>query len=88
MSNLARQPFFQERVVSILKERNRDALESMFKIQRFCNPATLVELRDDPKKPVVDRRTVRARDILDRAFRKKEITSPDRVSEGGSKEEV
>jgi hypothetical protein len=45
----------------------------MFKIQRFFNPATLVELRDGP----VDERTVRARDILDRAFRKKEVTSPD-----------
>jgi hypothetical protein len=35
MSNLARQGFFQERVVSILKERNRDALERAFRIQRF-----------------------------------------------------
>jgi hypothetical protein len=42
----------------------------MFKIQRFSNSAALVELRDDP----VDARTVRARDILDRAFRKK-VTS-------------
>ena len=46
MSNLAWQPFFQERVDSILRERNRDALESMFKIQRFANPATSVELCD------------------------------------------
>jgi len=46
MSNLAWQPFFQERVDSILRERNRDALESMFKIQLFANPATLVELCD------------------------------------------
>ena len=81
MSNLARQGFFQERVVSILKERNRDALESAFRIQRFSNPATLVELSDGPKKPEVDTRTVRARDILDRAFRKKEVTSPDPVAE-------
>ena len=36
MNNLVRRPFFQERVVSILRERNRDALKSMFKIQRFC----------------------------------------------------
>ncbi len=77
MSNLARQPFFQERVVSILKGKNRDALESMFKIQRFSNPMTLVELASDLKKPVVDTRGVQARDILDRAFRKKEVTSPD-----------
>jgi hypothetical protein len=35
--------------------------------------ATLVELRDGP----VDARTVRAKDILDGAFRKKEVTSPD-----------
>ena len=48
----------------------------------------LVELRDGSKKPVVDTRMVRARDILDRAFRKKEVTSPDPVAEGGSKEEV
>jgi hypothetical protein len=75
MSNLARQPFFQERVVSILKGRNRDALESAFRIQRFSNPASLVELRDGSKKPVVDTRMVRARDILDRTFRKKEVTS-------------
>ena len=88
MSNLVRQPFFQERVVSILRERNRDALESMFKIQRFCNPAALVELRDGSKKPVVDTRMVRARDTLDRAFKKKEVTSPDPVAEGVSKEEV
>ena len=54
MSNLARQGFFQERVVSILKERNRDALESAFRIQRFSNPAPLVELSDGPKKPAVD----------------------------------
>ena len=74
MNNLVRQPFFQERVVSILRERNRDALKSMFKIQRFCNPAALVELRDGSKKLVVDTRMVRARDILDRAFRKKEVT--------------
>ena len=67
MSNLVRQPFFQERVDSILRERNRDALESMFKIQRFSNPATLVELSDGP----VDARTVRARDILDRLLGKK-----------------
>ena len=70
--------------MSILKERNRDALESMFKIQRFSNPMALVELRDGPK----DGRTVPARDILDQAFRKKKVTSPDRVAEGGSKEEV
>jgi hypothetical protein len=71
MSNLARQPFFQERVDSILKGRDRDALESMFKIQRFSNPATLVEL----SKPEVDTRMVRARDILDRAFKRKEVAS-------------
>jgi hypothetical protein len=71
-ANLMRQPFFQVRVDSILKERNRDALESAFRIQRFSNPADLVELSDGPKKPEVDTRTVRARDILDRAFRKKE----------------
>ena len=75
MSNLARQPFFQERVDSILRERNRDALESAFRIQRFSNPATLVELSDGPKKPEVDTRTVRARDILDRAFKRKEVAS-------------
>ena len=75
MSNLARQGFFQERVVSILKERNRDALESAFRIQRFSNPAPLVELSDGPKKPAVDTRTVRARDILDRAFKRKEVAS-------------
>jgi hypothetical protein len=84
MSNLARQGFFQERVVSILKERNRDALESAFRIQRFSNPVTLVNLADGP----TDTRMVRARDILDRAFKKKEVTSPDPVAEGGSKEEV
>jgi hypothetical protein len=72
MSNLARQGFFQERVVSILRERNRDALESAFRIQRFSNPVTLVELRPDGP---ADTRTSRARDILDRAFRKKEVTS-------------
>jgi hypothetical protein len=55
----------------------------MFKIQRFSNSAALVELRDDP----VDARTVRARDILDRAFRKK-VTSSDPLAEGGSEEEV
>ena len=70
MNNLVRQPFFQERVVSILRERNRDALKSRFKIQRFCNPAALVELRDGSKKVVVDTRMVRARDILDRALEK------------------
>jgi hypothetical protein len=75
MSNLTRQPFFQERIESILRERNRDALESMFRIQRFSNPATLVELSDGPKKPEVDTRMVRARDILDRAFKKKEVAS-------------
>jgi hypothetical protein len=37
---------FQERVASILKERNRDALERAFKIQRLSNPATLVELSE------------------------------------------
>jgi hypothetical protein len=82
ISNLGKQGFFQQRVDSILKERNRDALESMFKIQRFFNPAKLVELRDS----AVDARTVRARDILDRAFKKKEVTSPDPLE--GSKEEV
>ena len=87
MSNLVRQPFFQERVVSILRERNRDALKSMFKIQRFCNPAALVELRDGSKKLVVDTRMVRARDILDRAFRKRKSHSPDPMAEGDTKEE-
>jgi hypothetical protein len=75
MSNLTRQPFFQERIESILRERNRDALESMFRIQRFSNPATLVELSDGPKKPEVDTRMVRARDILDRASKRKEVAS-------------
>jgi hypothetical protein len=76
MSNLARQPFFQERVVSILKERNRDALESMFKIQRFSNPMTLVELAGDPKKPVVDTRTVRARTFSTGPLEKKKSRLP------------
>jgi hypothetical protein len=47
---LTKQGFFQQRIASILKEKNRDALESMFKIQRFSNPMTLVELAGDPKK--------------------------------------
>jgi hypothetical protein len=34
-----------------------------------------------PKKPGVDMRTVRARDILDQAFGKKEVTSSDAVAE-------
>src|SRR4029077_16629396 len=72
MSNLVRQGFFQGRVDSILRERsNRDALESAFRIQRFSNPATLIEL----SKPEVDTRMVRARDILDRAFKRKEVAS-------------
>ena len=76
MINLVRQPFFQERAVSILRERNRNALKSMFKIQRFCNPAALVELRDGSKKLVVDTRMVRTRDILDRALEKGSHTLP------------
>jgi hypothetical protein len=42
--NLTRQPFFQERIVAILKEKNRDALESMFKMQRLSDLTSLVEL--------------------------------------------
>ena len=76
MSNSVRQPFFQERVDSILRERNRDALESMFKIQRFSNPATLVELSDGP----VDARTVRARACFDRLLGKKKPRLCSRVS--------
>ena len=34
-------------------------------------------LSDDPKKPVADTRMVPARDILDEAFRRKEVTCPD-----------
>jgi hypothetical protein len=73
-ANLTRQPFFQERVEWILKERNLPELEATFKMQRFSNPVALVELRPDGP---VDTRTVRAKDILDRAFRKKEVASAD-----------
>ena len=37
MCNLTRQPFFQERVLAILKDKNRDGLESMFKMQRLSD---------------------------------------------------
>lgn len=78
MTNLARQPFFQERVVSILKEKNRPALESMFKMQRFSNPMTLVELAGDPK-------VVQARNILDQAYKKREAASEEKcASETGN----
>jgi hypothetical protein len=44
MSNLVRQPFFQHRVDSILREKHLPALEALFKMQRDSDPASLVEL--------------------------------------------
>jgi hypothetical protein len=41
--NLTRQSFFHERVLAILKEKNRDALESMFEMQRLSDLMSLVE---------------------------------------------
>jgi hypothetical protein len=44
MCNLARQPFFQHWVNSILREKHLLALEATFKKQRDSDPASLVEL--------------------------------------------
>ena len=84
MSNLAWQPFFQERVDSILRERNRDALESMSKIQRFANPATLVELCDasfflKARSRISLARTIR---VFTTGFLGSEVTSLDRAPGG------
>ena len=87
MNNLVRQPFFQERVVSILRERNRDALKSRFKIQRFCNPAALVELRDGSKKLVVDTRMVRPTTFSIGSLEKGSHVSRS-LAEGDTKKEI
>lgn len=87
VSNLIRQPFFQERVAEIMAETARDIME-LFKAERINSLATLIEIRDDPETPASVRAMV-CKDILDRSLGKAvqrietvgEVTSSDPVAE-------
>ena len=88
VSNLLRQPWFQQKVSEIMAEYGgRDVIE-LFKAEQFNSLQTLIELRDDKKiAPTV--RVTCARDILDRALgkptqyieQKTAISSDDPVAE-------
>ena len=87
VSNLIRQPFFQERVAGIMVETARDIME-LFRAERVNCLATLVAIRDDPETPASVRAMV-CEDILDRSLGKAvqrietvgEVTSSDPVAE-------
>ena len=88
VSNLLRQPWFQEKVSVIMAEYGgRDVIE-LFKAEQFNSLQTLISIRDDKKiAPTV--RVTCARDILDRALgkptqyieQKTAISSDDPVAE-------
>lgn len=69
VSNLLRQPWFQERVTEIMaRHGNKDIME-MFRAEQFNSLITLIEIRDDPNasKQV---RSANAINILDRILGK------------------
>jgi hypothetical protein len=68
VSNLFRQPWFQERVTQIMAENRRDVMDR-FKAERFNSLETLVALRDNEKVPAAVRMAC-AKDILDRTLGK------------------
>jgi hypothetical protein len=66
ISNLIRQPFFQERVAGIMAETARDIGE-LFRAERINTLATLIALRDDPSTPPAVKATV-CRELFDRSM--------------------
>ncbi len=68
VSNLLRQPWFQERVTELQGRSGKDIME-LFRAEQFSSLATLVDIRDDPKASKRDRLTS-AINILDRALGK------------------
>ena len=68
VSNLIRQPFFQERVAGIMAETSRDFME-LFRAERVNTLATLVAIRDDPRTPASVKAMV-CKDLLDRSLGK------------------
>lgn len=69
VSNLLRQPWFQERVNSLMAEHGGKDIIALFKAEQFNSLVTLVELRDNEKISPTVRKDC-ARDILDRALGK------------------
>jgi hypothetical protein len=87
VSNLFHQPFFQQRVTTIMAENRRDVMD-LFKAERINSLATLIEIRDNPETPA-SVRAMCCKDILDRSLGKAvqrieavgEVTSLDPVAE-------
>jgi hypothetical protein len=68
VSNLFRQPFFQERVTEIMAANRRDVVD-LFRAERINTLETLIEMRDDPETPA-HVRAICCRELLDRSMGK------------------
>lgn len=86
--NLMRQPWFQERVTTMMAEHGGKDIMALFRAEGWNSLVTLVELRDESKVSATVRASC-ARDILDRALGKPlqrietsdEVRSADPVAE-------
>ena len=67
--NLLRQPWFQERVTTLMAENGGKDIMAMLKAEQFNSLVTLIEIRDSEKAPFVVRANV-SKDILDRTLGK------------------
>jgi hypothetical protein len=88
VSNLLKQPWFQERVTSLMAKNGRDIMQ-LFRAEQFNSFLTLIEVRDDPETSRKDK-IVCAKDILDRTLGKpiQRIESTDIPTSGDPVAEV
>jgi hypothetical protein len=65
VGQIVRQPWFKQRLLTLLDEEGRDVLQTMLKAEAIPSIETLVEIRDDPKARHSDKISA-TKELLDR----------------------